>query len=294
MVTVRDWRDEDTDWWVGLRRRWDSSMSDRQLRIIASGSVGRFISRRVAMEEERPVGMGFVIEPLLPGWAATVLVEPQARGRGVGSVLWRDLAGAAQGAALLTILPDHEHHGLAVAQRWGFRAVSHGVTSRIELSGRLPEPNLPTGMRIQVISGADPAAATSGLDGLIAETGDFPEAHEVGWTVDQGAFTRMFADITWVLVKDAETVAAAASMSTLAGPGGSEWAVIFTGTRPAYRGRGLSRAAKQALHLLAFRRGATGLTTMNEADNTAIRALNATLGYRVVGGEVRMLRPATS
>jgi GNAT superfamily N-acetyltransferase len=145
-------------------------------------------------------------------------------------------------------------------------------------------------MRIRIISATDPAAPDVGLGELIADAGDYPEAQAMAWTGTLAAFNAAFSDITWVLVEDGPTVAAASSMSAVAGPGGSEWAVIFTGTRPAYRGRGLSRVAKQALHQLAARRGASGLTTTNEAGNTGIRALNASLGYRVVGGEVRMVR----
>jgi GNAT superfamily N-acetyltransferase len=291
MLTLRDWQEQDTDWWIGLRRRWDPSTSDAQLRVFAAGRVGRFLARRVALDDGRPVGMAFVIEPLQPGRATSVIVEPLARGRGVGSLLWSDVVATAGSEPLLTYLPERDEHALAVGNRWGFATVTRGISSRIDLRGGLPEPNLPSGMRLKVIRGADPEADSIGLDGLIADTGDFPGAQEMGWAPNHAAFSRVFSDITWMLVLDGDMVGSAASMSADAGPGGSEWGVVFTGTRPAYRGRGLSRAAKQALHQLAARRGATGLTTMNESANAGIRALNASLGYRVVGGELRMLRP---
>ena len=291
MLTVRDWQEQDTDWWVGLRRRWDPTKSDTQLRVLAAGRIGRFIARRVALDDGRPVGMGFVLEPVLPGTATSVIVEPLARGRGVGSMLWADIVATAGQEPLLTFVPDRDEHAVAVGQRWGFSTVTRAIASRLDLSGPLPEPHLPVGMRIKVISGADPEADAKGLDGLIADTGDFPGAQEMGWAANHMAFSRLFSDITWVLVLDGDTVASAASLSAYAGPGGSEWAVVFTGTRPAYRGRGLSRAAKQALHQLAARRGATGVVTMNDAANSGIRALNASMGYRPVGGELRMMRP---
>ena len=291
MLTVRDWQEQDTDWWVGLRRRWDPTKSDTQLRVLAAGRIGRFIARRVALDDGRPVGMAFVLEPVLPGTATSVIVEPLARGRGVGSMLWTDIVATAGQEPLLTFVPDRDEHAVAVGQRWGFSTVTRAIASRLDLSGPLPEPHLPVGMRIKVISGADPEADAKGLDGLIADTGDFPGAQEMGWAANHMAFSRLFSDITWVLVLDGDTVASAASLSAYAGPGGSEWAVVFTGTRPAYRGRGLSRAAKQALHQLAARRGATGVVTMNDAANSGIRALNASMGYRPVGGELRMMRP---
>jgi GNAT superfamily N-acetyltransferase len=129
MVTVRDWQDDDTDWWVDLRRRWDPTKSVAQLRLIASGTVGGHVTRRVAVDDGHRLGAAVVTEPSIQGYSANVVVDPRVRGRGVGSLLWHDVLARTPDVPLFTFLPDRDEHGIAISQHWGFRTVTHGISS---------------------------------------------------------------------------------------------------------------------------------------------------------------------
>jgi GNAT superfamily N-acetyltransferase len=58
----------------------------------------------------------------------------------------------------------------------------------------------------------------------------------------------------------------------------------FTGTRRAYRNRGLARLAKLAVIDWAVREGLSSLVTQNDETNAPMLAVNARLGYRPSGG----------
>jgi GNAT superfamily N-acetyltransferase len=54
----------------------------------------------------------------------------------------------------------------------------------------------------------------------------------------------------------------------------------FTGTLPAFRGRGLARLAKLASIAWAKEHGITSIATGNDATNAPMLAINISLGYR--------------
>ena len=65
----------------------------------------------------------------------------------------------------------------------------------------------------------------------------------------------------------------------------------FTGTRRAYRGRGIGSLLKRQIVRAARADGIRRLSTVNDATNTPIRAANARLGYRPVTEWVHLDRP---
>jgi GNAT superfamily N-acetyltransferase len=64
----------------------------------------------------------------------------------------------------------------------------------------------------------------------------------------------------------------------------------FTGTLPAYRGRGLATAAKRYALRAAAARGVTRVTTSNADENAAMRAINRRLGFEPIGEHVIVAR----
>lgn len=69
---------------------------------------------------------------------------------------------------------------------------------------------------------------------------------------------------------------------------------MFTGTRRAFRGRGLALAAKLASIEWAARNGITSMHTYNDETNAPMLAVNRRLGYKAAGRQVEMLREGTA
>src|SRR5690242_8857020 len=66
--------------------------------------------------------------------------------------------------------------------------------------------------------------------------------------------------------------------------------VVYTGVDPQFRRQGLGRLAKHTAHVYAEGKGAESSATYNDEHNTAIRRLNASLGYSVTFGFYRMVK----
>jgi len=66
-VDIRPWAEADVDWWVGLRREWDPSVSEDRLRELAAGQIARYVHRAVAWDRGERVG--FAMISYLPGAA---------------------------------------------------------------------------------------------------------------------------------------------------------------------------------------------------------------------------------
>lgn len=293
-MQIRSWDEADTDWWVTLRRAWQPTMSsDAQLRLLAAGKIARFAYRAVAWEEEARVGFASITVP--PGHddsMALVLVPEDKRGRGIGSRLFADLLRHADGQDLTASMGDDESVGLAVAQRWGFQMVSHAIRSRYDLRrNSVPAEGNRSPYAFRVIDARSPAADRAWLAPLIPISDTSPEAIDLGWRATLADLETMFPNIVWVAIEDQGLPLAAASAAPRTD---EDWLVIYTGVSPDHRREGLARLAKQELHAVVAARGARTLTTENEARNTGIRALNASLGYEVVGGEIRLRRTSST
>jgi predicted GNAT family acetyltransferase len=54
----------------------------------------------------------------------------------------------------------------------------------------------------------------------------------------------------------------------------------FTGTRRAWRGKGIAKALKATLLVREARRGSTSMMTSNSSENAAMLAINEKLGFK--------------
>lgn len=286
------WEPTDIDWWIGLRRQWQPTVGEEQLRLLASGRVARFVHRTVAWRGNDRVGYAMIaITPGEQTAVAQVLVEPVQRGQGIGAALWGDLMTAGAGLDLMVWMADDDLTSQQVAEHWGFRVVSHAIRSRIDLTDIGLDPHMPEPFQVRVVEVADSPDAKRGVDLVLAGSETNPEAVELGWRHSVSDLEQMFPAIVWVVIEaDSSPVAIAAMQRQDDEP----WHVIYTGVLPEYRGRGLARLAKAHLHALAYRRGARAMVTDNEARNVGILALNSSLGYRKIGGEIRLVRDATT
>jgi len=80
----------------------------------------------------------------------------------------------------------------------------------------------------------------------------------------------------------------AALCFAIAGDGGDDGRVAYTGVDPTFRGRGLGRLVKQHVHHRAHESGVVRLSTDNEEHNEGIRRLNDEMGFTTAYGVYRM------
>jgi mycothiol synthase len=68
----------------------------------------------------------------------------------------------------------------------------------------------------------------------------------------------------------------------------------MTAVSRAWRGRGIATSLKRAAIQWALANGVERLTATNEERNTAIRRVNASLGYRQTAGRITLRAPVGS
>ncbi|MGH3507280.1 MAG: GNAT family N-acetyltransferase [Nocardioidaceae bacterium] len=237
----------------------------------------------------------------LAGWAAVVAreglptdlrfvgvtVRADVEGAGLGSTLHRALMERlAEGVALLrgTVLDD-DPRSLAVAEHWGYERFQYGITSRFDLVD-LPDPDLSNGLGLEscpTVPYDDDEAVLAMFD--VAQTN--PE-RDAGLFVTP-AMLRDFSGKGTPVGRLAKIDGAPVGMIH-GSVHGDQLHIHYACVHPDFRGRGVALAMKQQLHLDAMQAGATQLLTTNEAANTAIRTLNARLGYERLFGEYRLQR----
>jgi GNAT superfamily N-acetyltransferase len=210
-----------------------------------------------------------------------VAVDPSRRGEGIGSAL-AEAADAHLTAIGVTTtrggsLDEPGARGLAA--KLGFSEIAAAATAAVDPRTVTPEP-VPAGVRIVPFADLDDAQALYELD--VEVSSDIPNEDFDGLSFEE------WRDEFWrspLVDQDASLVAfvgddlAAMTMIRIDEPSGRAQNNV-TGTRRAFRGRGLARLLKtHSLHL-AGRRGATIAITDNDETNAPMLAVNTKLGYR--------------
>jgi GNAT superfamily N-acetyltransferase len=222
-----------------------------------------------------------------------VSVRAEERGRGIGSELYEvglAHAGAIGAEQLLAHFHENES-GVAFAVRRGFEQVRAETESSVD--PRLVAEAPPSGLELRPLTTADPRLAyevdmeatadmpaTEPFAGMpYAEWEDHVLRHPL--FVPAGSFVAFVdGDVAAVslIIADSETRRATS---------------MFTGTRRAYRGRGLALAVKLASFRWAAANGITRMLTYNDASNAAMLAVNVRLGYEPIGRNVEYLKSVT-
>ncbi|WP_344630416.1 GNAT family N-acetyltransferase [Streptomyces glaucosporus] len=259
----------------------------------------------VAEADGRVVGAvraGLNHETAEPGHGLVSLaVHPARQGLGAGTALLeaaeRHLARI--GARRVAVWAPQDGRSVEFAERRGWRRVRQASFQRLDLTSPLPEPPaLPPGVELRTAEdfAADPRPLYEADTECTAdEPGDVPAdaVRYEDWLTAYWEHPGLDRALTSVAVAEGRVAAFTAAQTD---GRGRYWSGM-TGTRRAYRGRGLARAVK--LHSLVRARaaGCTEAFTGNDAANAPMLAVNARLGYRpsvVQWRCVRDLPPAGS
>ena len=288
-LVLRAFRAEDEDWWLATCTTLDPLLNAEYLRRSLHSPDVATLRMTVAELAGGRVGVGRVLHRASdPNYFGLVLVEPHARGRGVGAALFADLCSVPHSLPWVTELAA-DPVSLGVARHWGFEPVSITTMSRLGLDPAPAPPDLPEGVRLHVLTceEVDAAGLTGPLDGLLAASETEPEAVELGWTETFAELRGRFPDVVWALLEvDGELVA----LSCADPQDGEDWVLVYTGVAPPYRRRGLGRAVKRSLHAAIAARGARSISTQNDSRNAEVLSLNAQLGYVAYQERIRLRR----
>ncbi|MEU7613253.1 GNAT family N-acetyltransferase [Micromonospora sp. NPDC049204] len=218
-------------------------------------------------------------------------VHPEHRGRGVGTALLTAATDHLRPLGIRRVRAMAQPEALPFARRHGYEPSREVRYSALDLNPApaLPEP--PPGVRLRPIADLDPhllyvANVASAAD----EPGDVPVdaiSYE-SWQYDVWDNLGLDKTASTAAEVDGEVVA----FSLVKRDGDRMWS-DYTGSIPAYRGRGLARLAKTAALHRAAANGVRIAYTSNDETNASMLAINARLGYRPVASQWTCLADLT-
>ncbi|SIN23219.1 GNAT family N-acetyltransferase [Micromonospora cremea] len=214
------------------------------------------------------------------GDIALLHVRPEHRRRGIGTALLTTATDHLTSLGIRRLRAWAQPDALPFARRHGFEPSRELRYSALDLdpAPALPEP--PPGVRLRPIAELDPRLLyAANVASAVDEPGDVP--------VDAVSYPSWQYDVWENLGLDKAASTAAeidgevAAFSLVKRDGDRMWS-DYTGTVPAYRGRGLARLAKTAALHRAAAGGVRVAYTSNDEANAPMLAINARLGYRPV------------
>jgi GNAT superfamily N-acetyltransferase len=245
----------------------------------------------VAEEESSLVGCAVLFQLKMDPTercVADLLVTAACRGRGIGHALNNALEAAAPSGTtqLRARVYDDDARSLAVAEHWGYVRDEREIFSRLEL-GDVTAPELPEGVTVTTHHDYRPTDAAA-VDGMLDASQTNPERESMG-PFDLGRLRASLPQDETPLMVVTRVHDAPVAISTASVAGDIAW-IGYTGVDPEFRGRGLAKLTKQAIHAEARAVGARVCMTTNEEHNLGIRRINAELGYRVDHGYWRVTK----
>lgn len=291
-VAVRRVGPADLDTWIAIKNRvtpdwpadreglaWAERTYPGGIRLLADldgTQVGGAVAGRI-----------YVQPPEYPDWWAEIVVLPEARRRGVGTALLAACSAAARDAGKSGFqLPVSEARpeGAAFLHRYGYAEFERSKAVRLDLDGpTLPDVAPPPGITLTTL--AERPDLVPGLHAVaLAAFPDIPggDPMVVG---DLDEFRARDVDRPGMrpdgfqVALDGGRVVGYASVVVEAGRPTVGYHDM-TAVDPAWRRRGLATALKRATIAWAARAGLEALETGNDESNAAMRAVNASLGYR--------------
>ncbi|MEU7756202.1 GNAT family N-acetyltransferase [Micromonospora sp. NPDC049101] len=218
-------------------------------------------------------------------------VHPEHRRRGIGTALLTAATDYLRPLGIRRVramaLPD----ALPFARRHGYEPSREVRYSALDLNPApaLPEP--PPGVRLRPIADVDPHLLyVADVASAVDEPSDVPvdaKSYE-SWQYD--VWDNLGLDKTASVAAEVDGVVAAFSL--VKRDGDRMWS-DYTGSVPAYRGRGLARLAKTAALHRAAANGVRVAYTSNDEANAPMLAINARLGYRPVTSQWSCLADLT-
>ncbi|MET9659606.1 GNAT family N-acetyltransferase [Streptomyces sp. NPDC006510] len=301
-VIVRDFLPADAEDWVRVRRaavpflvktpesvtfEHASAHPDKRSRLLVAEEDGELIgTAQVGLAHDSPEpGQGF----------CNTYMHPDRTGRGAGALLVRTAEEhlAREGATAIYTWVLDTPSNLAFAEKRGYAPSRPAHFLHLDLAGKPlpPRQELPPGVELR--TGADFADDPRPLFEADAETtadepGDVPAelSDYEDWLNHTWRVPGLDHELTSVAVVDGEVAAFSAAQTD----GPTRYWSGMTGTRRAYRNRGLAKLVKNDSLHRARAAGYTDAYTGNDADNGPMLAINRWFGYEICATEVRHVR----
>ncbi|MEU2671902.1 GNAT family N-acetyltransferase [Streptomyces sp. NPDC007164] len=301
-VIVRDFLPADAEGWVRVRRaalpyvvttpesvifQLASAHPDKRYRLLVAEVDGELVATaQVGLAHDSPEpGQGF----------CNTYTHPERAGLGAGALLVRTAEEhlAREGASAVYTWVLDAPSNRAFAEKRGYVPSRPAYFSRLRLTdGSLPpRQELPPGVELR--TAADFADDPRPLFEADAETtadepSDTPALLDdyEDWLNHTWRAPGLDRELTSVVMADGEVAAFSAAETD----GLTRYWSGMTGTRRAYRGRGLARLAKNDSLHRARAAGCTDAYTANDADNGPMLAINRWFGYEICATNVRHVR----
>jgi GNAT superfamily N-acetyltransferase len=222
----------------------------------------------------------------------SIYVHPEHRKQGIGSELAARLHQHLTEVGAVRVRTFVHPDGLEFARNLGYDGTRQMHFAGLELTSLPAQPPTPDGIELVPYDSVDPrvhfeADTAAGLD----EPSDSP--------MDAVSYDQWLEEI-W----NSPSLDRALSVGAMAGEqmvafssvetdGDRMWSG-FTGTIPAYRGKGLAKLVKSVALRRAKAAGITSAYTSNDDENGPMLAINNWLGYRRVQTELALLRTLDS
>ena len=301
-LIVREFRGGDAEGVSGVVRAALPYMGANTPEVIAFNAANAPAGQRhrlyVAELDGRVVGCartGLFHDSGAPGQSyVNVNVHPAERRRGVGATLLA--AGeeyvAGLGATAVYVWALDDDGSVAFGERRGYRAGSSSAFQRLDLTAGLPARRpLPEGVELRTAADftADPRPLyEADAESIEDEPNDVPTdapPYE-SWLANEWSRPELDRSLTTAVLVDGVV----AALCTAHTDGGTRYYSAGTGTRRAYRGRGLAKLAKNDSLHRARAAGYTEAFTGNDLGNGPMLAVNKWFGYVPCATERRMVR----